>query len=95
MIDSIFSSGFYKALPGLVVGFSVCLFAVISASLPLESSYEQYHRIMGVLSLIICISVILFGVIAKLYGQPTSFLYNCLLSGAIGIVVTAGLLYEF
>ena len=89
-----FSSGFYKALPGLIIGLSVGLFAVISATFPEGSTYEQYHKIMGIISIIICIAVILMGVIAKLYGQPISFLYNCLLSGTIGLVVTGVLLYD-
>jgi MFS family permease len=91
MTDPWFTPEIYSILPGLIVGFAVGLYGVLLGLIINSKNIRQHFSIMTIITLIICIGVIIFGIIASVLGQPDGTLYSFVSTGLIGLVVVIGI----
>ncbi len=93
MTEPWFTVEIYSVMPGLVVGSAGGLYGVLTGLLVTSKNFRQYFSIMTVITLLICIGVIIFGVIAKVYDQPGTVFYDFTSTGLIGVIVVVGVWY--
>lgn len=93
MTDPWFTAEVYAVLPGLIVGSAGGLYGVLLGLLFNSKNIRQYLVIMTIVTLIICIAVIAFGVIAMVYDQPGTILYDFVSTGLLGMFVVIGVWY--
>ncbi len=91
MIESWFTKeiGIFAAV--LITVLLVTIVGAVTGWLHGNANYIRYAIIVTNIQLLLCAGSLIFGIIAKLYGQP-GFLYSSfLLGGIIGIIVTSGM----
>lgn len=93
MADPWFTVEVYAVLPGLIVGSAGGLYGVLVGLLINSKNFRQYFVVMTIAALIICIAVIAFGVIAIVYDQPRTFVYDFVYTGLLGMFVVIGVWY--
>lgn len=90
MTEPWFSPEVYSVMPGLIVGSAGGLYGVLTGLFVSNKNFRQYFSILTIITLLICIGVIIFGVIAKVYDQPGTIFYDFTSAGLIGVVVVVG-----
>jgi hypothetical protein len=93
MTEPWFTVEVYSVMPGLVVGSAGGLYGVLLGLLINSKNIRQYFIIMTIVTLLICLGVIAFGVIATVFDQPGTILYDFVSTGLLGMFVVIGVWY--
>tara|TARA_R110001599_G_scaffold185680_1_gene379942 strand:+ start:33690 stop:34007 length:318 start_codon:yes stop_codon:yes gene_type:complete len=87
MTDPWFTTEVYTILPGLIVGLSGGAYGVLIGLMINNKNFKRIFPFMTVVALLVCLSSIIFGVIAMLYDQPEGTFYDFASTGLIGLIV--------
>ena len=92
MKDPWFTPEVCKIMPLLIVGLPILVLGVVGGSLS-EEYFKQYFTSMLAVALTASVGAIIFGLVAKFFGQPSFIFSGFLLAGGIGTVIVIGLWY--
>ena len=93
MSDPWFTTEIYAVMPGLIVGLVVGFYGVLIGLLINSQNFKRLFPIMTIVTLLVCIGSIIFGLVATVYDQPEDTLYDFASAGLIGLIVL-GIIYR-
>lgn len=93
MTDPWFSTEVYAVMPGLIAGLSVGAYGVLIGLLINNKHFKRLFPILTVITLLDCLGLIIFGVVAMQFDQPEGTLYDFASAGLFGLVVV-GIIYR-
>lgn len=93
MTDPWFSTEVYAVMPGLIVGLTAGAYGVLIGLLINNENFKRIFPVMTVITLFVCLSSIIFGVLAMVYDQPEGTFYDFASTGLIGLIVV-GVIYR-
>lgn len=87
------SSEICKIMPMLIVGIPILALGVVSGLLGGSENFKQYITITLAVALMTSVGSLIFALVAKFLGQPSSVFSSFLMAGGMGTVMVIAAWY--